>query len=292
MLRKYGLYLTLAFMLFAGGCASQFPSPENAPYVKENEALDGPQLFSKTFDAHGGQFIDELNDLNVSITGEWKTLIKRIQPLVTDYTYRVDSEERILPNESTYASLYTGPAGNKKVVRTPNSIEVFYNGEQSSDTEVLSSTALTADSFLLFLLGPLAVSQWSDQFTRLADVKADGETYHRIYVKRRPGFGLSDEDELALWIDPVTFRTKRVQITLEGHSTTQGAHVEVEFLDYKKLDKFLFPVDFFEVVNAPIAIDAHAWQIIGLDINRGLSLEDLQGAGYSEAASRPATPLR
>lgn len=292
MFKKLGLYTLLSLSILLGGCASPFPSPENMPFAEDNSALDGKQLFSKTFDTHGGQYLDELNDLNVALTGEWKTLIRRIQPLVTDYTYRIDSEERLLPNENVYASLYTGPAGNKKVVRTPDSIDVFYNGEQSTDAEVISSTALTADSFLLFLLGPLAASQWADQFVRLADVKDDGKTYHRIYVKRQPGFGLSNEDELALWIDPVTFRTKRVQITLEGHSTTQGAHVEVEFLDYKKVDKFLFPVDFFEVVNAPIAIDAHAWQTIGLDINRGLSLEDLEGADYSEAAKKPAAPIQ
>ena len=68
-----------------------------------------------------------------------------------------------------------------------------------------------------------------------------------------------------------------IQITLEGHDTTKGAHVEVEYLNYTKVDGYVFPREFFERVNAPIAIDTHAWHLTGLDINRDYGLENLNG---------------
>ena len=69
----------------------------------------------------------------------------------------------------------------------------------------------------------------------------------------------------------------RIQITLQGHSTTQNAHVEVDYLEFIQSGDYLFPSVFFERVKAPIAIDAHAWHLTGLDINRGTSVTDYLG---------------
>lgn len=268
-------------------CASKFPSPQNSSITLATGAPDGTALFQQSFEAHGGKHLDDLRNINVGLTGKWKQLIRRIQPLVTDFKYRVDSQERLLPKEGVYAALYNGPAGTKYVYRTPNSITVNYNDVQSDNTEVLSSTALTADSFHLFLLGPLALERWQDKATRLSDKRLNGKLHQRIHIARIPGLGKSARDEVVLWIDPETKLTRLVQITLEGHSTTKGAHVEVEYLDYVKLGKYTFPVNFFERVNAPIAIDAHAWHLIGLDINRDYTQEDLAG-GFKNAAERLA----
>jgi hypothetical protein len=284
--------LAAAFLLFImSGCASQFPNPQNAKFQSTSNA-DGQKLFLKTFKVHGGDAINELNDVNVGITGKWKKLITKIQPLVTDFKYRVDSQERILPKEFAYAALYTGPSGNKKVVRTSSSLNVFYNKVPSLDAEVLSSTALTADAFFTFLLGPLALHKWQDAFTRIEDKFELGNNYYRIHLAREPGFGFSKADEVVLWIDAVTLRTAKIQITLEGHSTTKGAHVQVDYLDYVQVGKYLFPSDFYEKVNAPIAIGAHAWRLTGLDINRGLSLKDIDDIEYSSKAEKPAMTLK
>lgn len=282
------LFVTLVcFGLTA--CASKFPNPSWAAHPKENP--NGTAIFEQTFSAHGGDALDQLNDLSVSITGKWKKLIRKIQPLVTDFKYRVESQERVLPTSGIYAALYQGSAGTKKVVRTPDNVDVYYNQAQSTDSEVLSSTALTADSFHLFLLGPLALEPWRREFTRLTDITENGVQYYRIHTVRIPGLGFSERDEVVLWVNPDTKLTYKVQITLEGHSTTQGAHVETAFLDYEKRGPYVFPSRFFEKVNAPIAIDAHGWRLTGLDINRGLTLNDLQGKNFSNIASAPAKDL-
>ena len=270
-------------------CASKFPSPEWA--VHSESSPNGVEIFTNTFNTHGGESLDQLNDVNVSITGKWKKLIRKIQPLVTDFNYRVDSQERLLPQARIYAALYRGPGGTKKVIRTPDSIDVYYNDLQSTQPDVMSSTALTADSFHLFLLASLALEPWRNQFTRLTDETENDTRYYRIHVYRTPGFGFSTSDEVVLWINQQTNRTYKVQITLEGHSTTKGAHVEVAYLDYEQRGAYLFPSKFIEKVNAPVALNAHAWTLTGLDINRDLRLSDLTGKGYSKQASVPAKEM-
>jgi hypothetical protein len=275
-----------AFLMLSA-CASKFPTPENAAYVQTDNALSGNEIFLHSFNAHGGASLDKLHNLNVSLSGKWKQLIRRIQPMVTDFRYRVDSQERILPTAGVYAAEYTGPAGIKSVFRTPNTISVRYNNEQSNTPEVLSSTALTADSFHLFLLGPLALTPWQSQVTRLSNKIMNGISHWRIHLERTPGLGLSKRDQVVLWINPKSKLTARVQITLTGHETTKKAHVETDYLAYIQVKGFTFPTKFFERVNAPIAIDAHAWSLTGLDINRDYELEDI-ATGYKNSARLPA----
>ncbi len=272
------------------GCSQPFVRPD--PGMEREFSQQGPELFNKTFLAHGGGSIADLNDVNLALDGEWKFLITRIQPLVTDFKYRVVSEERLLPSSGVYAAHYTGPAGSKRVFRTRDSIRVFYNGEESFDQDVLASSALTADSFLAFLLGPLHFAAHQDRFVRIDDIREKGKTYQRLHLVLTPGLGLSESDELVLWIDPETNLTYRMHITLEGYKTTKGAHVDVTFLDYVEKGPFRLPAKFHERVLGPLFIDAHSWWLTGMDLNRGLEEGELDGATWSRPASSPATALQ
>lgn len=291
-MRLFSTLLVISICLFGlSACASKFPTPTTAPYKsklsEQNPDLNGSEIFALTFVKHGGNSLNELRNLNVGLTGEWKQLIRRIQPLVTDFTYRVDSQERLLPRERVYAAQYQGPAGTKGVFRSADSVAVHYNDKPSNDAAVLSSTALTADSFHLFLLGPLALKPWQDNITRISDQYFNGINHWRIHINRIPGLGFSERDDVVLWVNPDSKLTARVQITLEGHDTTKGAHVEVDYLNYIKLENYIFPSDFFERVNAPISIDAHAWRLTGIDINRDYQLNDIND-GFKNDAKRVA----
>lgn len=290
MLISIKFFIFVITSIVITGCASSFPTPSNSPIDKASLlTLNGEHLFKKTLSAHGGDNLDQLTDVSVAITGEWKTLITKIQPLVTDYTYRVDSEERLLLKPYGYSALYRGPAGTKKVVRTSDSIEVYYNGVRSSAPDVLSSTALTADAFHLFLLGPLSLKDYTGQFVRIADHNYNGQSYYRIHIEKTPGFGFSKKDQVVLWINQDTHLTESVQITLMGHESTRQAHVQVDYLDFISIDSFVFPKSFFESVNAPISIDAHEWVLEGIDINRGFDAKDIAGSNYKHSAQRKAT---
>lgn len=92
-----------------------------------------------------------------------------IMPKVADQYYRVTSEEHFMPNQGTYLAFYKGLAGTKKVVRTPNSIGIFYNNKVSRDAEAIQAIAMTADAFVLFSLSPLALNRYKTNFTQVAD---------------------------------------------------------------------------------------------------------------------------
>lgn len=257
--------------LILSSCAQHFPRPQ-ATCCDSNPS--GNEIFQQTFKAHGGEQLHQLNDIHLDIVGDWKFLITRIQPLVTDHRYRVRSKEVLFPQIKAYHASYEGPKGKKWVLCTREDIQVFYNAQRNTDDDVLSATALTADSFYHFLLGPLSLPS-NLQWQRLSDGKYKEKPYHRIYTQLRPGFGLSKVDELVLWVDPTTNLTFRTNITLEGHKSTQGAHVDVSFLKYETLQGFTFPTKFFERVLGPIKIDAHAWDVQAITINRGTSIKDL-----------------
>ena len=291
-LKLFRCLLVLSVLITLSACASRFPTPDSHPFtVQDVQAPSGADIFNSTFKQHGGEQLAALNDVSVGLTGKWKRLITKIQPLVTDFTYRVDSQERLLPKERVYAAHYQGPAGTKSVFRSPAEIQVHYNDEPSQDPQVLSSTALTADAFHLFLLGPLALADWAEGFTRIADKKLNGAPHYRVYLERQPGFGFADVDEIVLWVNKNTNLTSMVQITLLGHDTTKAAHVEVEYLNYLTEGAYTFPSQFFERVNAPIAIDAHAWELTGLKINSGYTLDELKQPGFAGNA-KPTAEFR
>lgn len=275
----------IAALLLASGCAGPFERPSaDRPLV----APGGDEILARTVAAHSAGAEVALADLNVSLSGHWNFLIRRIQPLVTDYKYRVDSQERLLVGDGVYSALYQGPAGSKKVVRTRDGIRVFYDGVESTDEDVLQSTAMTADGFYYFLLGALAFQGYDGSFSRLPNVSEDGREYFRIHTVLEPGFGLSERDEVILWVDVETEQTYRMHITLEGYRTTRGAHADVTFLAMEDVDGYLLPTRFHERVVAPLGIDAHSWSLTGLDINRGLSLDEVDGADWSGGARSPA----
>lgn len=247
------------------GCAQSFPRPSSEPVVS-SATMSGQQLFDKSLTAHGGNDLSNLKAVTTDTTGHWHFWVTRIQPLVSDHTYRVDSKERLFIHEYRYEADYSGPAGTKTVERTSDAVKVSYNGHSANDPEVLASTAMTADAFYLFSLGPLALANRSLNFARISDEKISDKNYFRIYAKLEPGFGYSNADELTLWIDPETYWVKRYAITLQGFKSTQGAFVDTTVTNYEKLGNYVFPQAFKERVRAPIKIPAHEWHHTNIEI--------------------------
>ncbi|MGH1427571.1 MAG: hypothetical protein ACRBEE_06490 [Arenicella sp.] len=286
LLRKSCLLVSFSLI---SACAKPLLLPSD---IREGEVgVDGQQLFNETFIAHGGLYFESVSDINISIQGNWSFWAPRIQPDVADRHFRVSSQERYLPHSGIYTSYYTGPAGNKKVVRTPESIDIYYNDEKSTQANLIQASAMTADAFLLFSLGPLYLSTLETEFQRLTDVVYKGQHFLRVYSKIKPGLGYAEYDEVVLWIHPATKLTYRVDVTLKGYPPTEGAHVDVFYLDYVKLDQLTIPVHVIENVVAPFHLKAHEWHVTGADVNRGLIFDDIKGKGWSDKAAVPAKPF-
>lgn len=250
-------------------------------------------LLAETVQAHGGAAFAAVKDISIAYTGGWRPLIGRIQPEVVDESFRGPSEERLIPGAGIVAQAYTGPAGRKHVFwqRGTREIGVWYNGQPDTRPGTLDASALVAEAYGLFLLGPLWVAGRGLAVERAGSQRVDGRLLDLLHVWLRPGLGRVDADRATLFIDRSTRITHRMQFTLEGAAGTRGAVAYVDTYDHERREGVLWPMRSYEEVVHPIRLPAHDWRIAGLDLNRGFTADELRGPAFSGRAAAPARPV-
>ena len=137
--------LFLLIVLILSGCASPFPNPtgEKIP----GSGLTGSEVLASCLEAHGGDLRNDFSEVRLSVTGTWGNMIKRIQPIVTDFEYRIDSSERYWIRDGRSQVEWNGPAGQKVITWDYPNVSVSYNGIESADPDVLGSSAMTSSTF-------------------------------------------------------------------------------------------------------------------------------------------------
>jgi hypothetical protein len=277
------------------GCGT--PLPLGAPAPASDPVAE--RLLQHSADVHGWSAYRQLRDISVRYDGAWRPIIDRIQPVVVDKGFRGWSEERLLPQAGVVAQAYTGPAGRKHVwwqrgdgsAARPGEVAVWFNGQPSSDAGVLAASALVAEGYGLFLLGPLWLAGRGLAAQRGGTERVDGRLCDVVQVWMRPGLGRVALDRVAVCIDQASGITRRVRFTLEGYSGTQGAVAEVDTFDHERRFGVLWPMRSYEEVVHPLRLPAHDWHIAGLDVDRGFDAAALRGPQFSGAAAAPARAL-
>jgi len=280
-----------------GGCASAPLSPITPQETSDPAAL---ALLNDSAAAHGLTAWRRVKDLNVSYTGEWRTLVGRLQPELTDTHFRGSSQERLLPAEGLVAQTHIGTSGHKQVVRQAGQgqgqalgdVQVWYNGRPTTDEPLRHASALVADGYKLFLLGPLALVD-RPAVMKLAGLEQVGDfACERLMVRLAPGLGFSPVEQIVLCIDRRTRLMRRVRFTLEGLASTRGAVAEVDVSDFQNIQGVEWPTRFHERLRKPIPmLPVHDWQLTGLDLNRGWSAADITGSQFTGVAKSPAKAL-
>jgi hypothetical protein len=241
--------------------------------------------------AHGSAAFDQMRDLSVCYEGKWAAIGPRFQPVLVDSKFRGGSEERIILSPRIIAQSHTGPGGVKKVLRSPGQIATTYNGTASEDAEAKQAAALVADAYALFLLGPFYFQQSGTIFAMNGESFVDQALCDEVLAKLRPGFGISDEDRVILYIDRSSKLLRRVRMTLNGLDSTRGAEVDVTFREFKNIDGVLWPTDFDERIRSPFKLQAHHWNLRGLESNRGLNARDLKLDRWADKAAKPSAAI-
>jgi len=260
---------------------------------------DAAQRLRASAEAHGLAAYSELTDINVGYTGQWRPLVGRIQPEVVDAGFRGSSQERLMPKAGVSGQAYTGPQGHKHVwwrrgrgaAEPLGDVAVWFNGVQSNDPAAQQAAALVAESYGLFLLGPLWLADRALPMRQAGTERVDGRLCDVIELWLSPGLGRVAADRVALCIDRRDNLTRRMRLTLEGFANTQGAVAEVDTYDHERRFGVMWPMRSFERVLHPIALPAHDWHLTGLDVNRGYAPQALMGPAFSGAAIADARPL-
>lgn len=251
-------------------------------------------LLKSSAEAHGYGSLDAIVDLNVSYDGHWRWLVGKIQPELVDSGFRGQSQERWLLKEGMVAQLHTGPRGRKKVVRRhaadgTDTVQVWFNGEPATDRARLDAAALVVDAYSLFLLGPMLLVRnaaprraITSALAGHAQLEQEGRTLdcEVLQFDLRPGFGRSDMDRVELWIEGSSHLMRRVRMSLNGLESTRGALVDIDTFAHRPIGGIEWPTRFHERLLRPAPLDVHAWRLTGLDINRGESVEELEGPEF------------
>lgn len=289
-----GLILSLA------GCGSALAPIPATPAAAVGSSPDARALLDACVLAHGGAAAyGRLHDVNVRLSSHWAPVGPRLQPVLADTNYRQGSEERYLAVSGGWivGQDHHGPKGRKHVLRVPpDKIVVHYDGSPtpSADPEVNAAAALVTDAYSMFLFGPEFFRRRGAELQRLtAAGEVDGHACDELLAVLRPGFGLSAEDRAILFLDRRTHFLLRVQFTLNALASTRGAEVRVDFTGHQKLAGVVFPTAFYEHIERPVSLDAHRWQILGFDVNRGYRAADLALPGTSAIfGGKAAAPAR
>jgi hypothetical protein len=283
-----------------GGCASPLPLAEAPPAAG---AVVAATLLQESAQAHGLAAFKSLSDINVAYQGQWRPLINGVQPEVVDAGYRGSSQERLMPALGINAQHYSGPKGSKFVAwrrgksappssgSSPGELALWFNDKPSADLALQQAAAVVAESYALFLLGPLWLLGRGGPVQRDGTERVDGRLCDVLQAWVSPGLGLSRLDRVTLCIDQSTRITRRMRFTLEGFASTQGAVAEVDTFDHETRFGVLWPMRSFERVVHPLNLPAHDWRIAGLDVNRGYGPEALTGPTFTGAAAQPARAL-
>jgi hypothetical protein len=67
--------------------------------------------------------------------------------------------------------------------------------------------------------------------------------------------------------------------------------VDVTFRDFKNIDGVLWPTDFDERIRSPFKLQAHHWNLRGLESNRGLNARDLKLDRWTSKAAKPSAAI-
>lgn len=288
--------------ILSTGCGSPLPHVPETPSAAVDSAPDARALLAACLAAHGGAgAYDRLHDVNVRFSSHWASVGPRLQPKLSDTGYRQGSEERYLaaPGGWIVGQDHHGPKGRKHVLRVPpDKVTVNYNDglAPSADAEVNAAAALVTDAYSMFVFGPDFFRRHAARLQRLSAMgSVDGHACDELLAVLRPGFGFAAEDRVVLFIDARSHVLRRVQFTLNALESTRGAEVQVDLSGQQTFAGVIFPTEFYEHIDRPVNLDAHRWQLLGFDANRGYRAADLAqpprpGQPFGGRAAAPATP--
>ena len=239
------------------------------PYAVRTSGTDANAMavLKRSAAAHGDPW-ERVSRVEVTFDGKWSSLATRIQPTLTDPTYRESSVETYVTGSELVSQTHTGSAGTKTVLRKADSISVSYNGKATEDPGKLDAAALVADAYTIFLFGSSWLADNAFNVSLLPSKSIDGEPCQLVSGSLMPGLGESEQDNFIAWIAKESGHLKRFQFTMNGLDSTKGADVDVTFLEVRKAsDGTVWPTHFIERVRRPVNIKAHEWRTTALVID-------------------------
>lgn len=219
------LIATALLFILANSCAT-LRDPSSVPTSQNNPTAYA--ILKKSAASQGNPW-QRYDRVEISFDGEWGRLATKIQPVLTDPDFRKSSVEIYLPKSGKVFQTHTGPSGIKTVARSGGKVSVSYNGNAFQTAETLDAAALVVDAYTLFVFGSSKLVESATCLQLLPSEAMNGEVCHLVSGALKPGLGNSPKDRFIAWISKDTGYLLRLQFTLNGLESTQGADVDVPF---------------------------------------------------------------
>ncbi len=152
------------------------------------------------------------------------------------------------------------------------------------------ATPLDAALHRLLLLGPIALANFDGIVNWAEPVTLDGRRCDHLHLPLAPGLGGMVADRLSLFVDRDQLLLRRLQVSLTA--LDRAAIATVDLADHRRLHGVVWPLQFATVTGLALAGgQALAWQVTGLDVDRGYPASALQATPWGGSAQRPAAAL-
>jgi len=270
VIRRSITWLGLVVVALASSACSSLPQPTPGgfPVGMSSQANPAKSILARSAAVQGDAWGQQL-PVTVGFEGKWTNLITKIQPVLTDSSFRQTSVENYLPSARRVVQYHQGPAGTKMVRhQRQGQTLVYYNKKPASDQEVIASAALVADAYTLFVYGSGWLQANTTAMGTLPARALHGEQCDLVVCQVAPGFGPSKVDQVIAWIGQETKLLRRVQFSLDALESTRGADVDVVFSSFRRTaDGGIWPTQFLEYVRRPFVFRAHEWTLTSLAVN-------------------------
>ena len=253
--------LLLAFTIpFLCQCSS-LPKPGQAAVIPQFQK--SAKVILEQSAATQGNTWKTYRNVQLTLDGEWASLVDRLQPELVDKSFRKRSVETYNTQKPSVRQVFTGPAGTKVVERNSKGVSVTYNGQPTQAPQQLAASALVADAYTIFAFGPSWLYYNSKNLQVLPPSAIGAKRCHRVQGTFQPGLGFASQDQFIAWVEEESNLLRRVQFTLNGTESTQGADVETTFSNYYTApDGTIWPTQFVENIVRPIRKKAHEWRTL------------------------------
>jgi hypothetical protein len=153
------------------------------------------------------------------------------------------------------------------------------------------ATPLAAALHRLLLLGPLALADFDGVVNWAEPVTLDGRRCDHLHLPLAPGLGGMVADRLSLYIDRDQLWLRRLQVSLSG--LDRAAVVSVDLAGHRRLHSVVWPMRLATAGGSALlgGPPPLAWQVNGLDVDRGYPAQALRSTPWAGRAAAPAAPL-
>ena len=271
------LLLPLSPLIALAGCAQPWPTVPAGP-----GSASARSRLQQCAVGHGLAAWRQLQSVSLAFAGFWSPQ----GPAVAAAAQAVQA--RWLPHQRVLALGWPTAAGQQQLWRrTPGAdLQLWRDNAPVADPAERQAAALLADLHPLLWAGPMALAD-----TTAAVNWAEPETLHglrcdHLHLALTPGLGFAMADRLSLFVDREQGLLRRLRVSLAGLGTAVPGLAEVDLFDHRRLFGVAWPTRF--EARSP---RAGAWQLVGLEVDRGFSAEDIGGAVWRGTAIGAARTL-